>query len=67
MEQRPKSVLIMKRLRKRSHRLIGGVGASSEGSIRSQIDDVPQRANQPGRSQCCQQLGISVTTALQDV
>ena len=33
LEQRPKSVLIMKRLRKGSHRLISGVGRSRERPI----------------------------------
>ena len=67
MEQRPKSVLIMKRLRKGSHGLISGIGRSSERPLRSEINDEPHLPSQPGWSQCCQQLGISVTTALQDV
>ena len=67
MEQRLKSVHIMKTLRNGSHGLISGIGRFSERPLRSEINDEPHLPSQPGCSQCCQQLGISVTTALQSV
>ena len=58
MEQRLKSGLTIKRLRKGSHRLIGGTDRSSERRSRSEIDDKPHRTTNLHEVNASNSLGL---------
>ncbi len=59
MEQRLKSVLIKKRLRRGSHRLIGGTGRSSERRSRSEIIDEPHDLRNLAEVNAANSLGLA--------